>query len=366
MSGAAAREEPVAADEEATARDGGAVAAAGGSAPAGDLRGLCDLLAAWVDDPPDQPPAWAEERWAGFRDAARVHGVAPLLGRRVAARPSWRATAAGAWLAGQLAMSRRRAERLRADLQAVLAAFAGAGVPVMPLKGSALAALYGEAAERPMADLDLLVRSADLERGIAVLGGLGYEPVFSGRKHVKLARPGNREIRDEASEHPENPRWIELHPACGEWLDEERIDLTPLIWSAARPGELAGATAWLPDAAAHWFYLLVHASHHLLINRFRLVQLLDLRLLAPAALAGGAAAMLLAEPELAGGGPVARAAYAPLALLDRYDSSPLRQAARAPLRQALGLRLPRGFVAWADGLDLYEVSYLHAAPWRAP
>jgi hypothetical protein len=343
-------------------------ASAAAQAPADELRDLCDLLAAWVDDSPARPPEWTAARWVSFRDAARVHGVAPLLGRRLAARPAWpawRATAAGEWLARQHEMSRRRAARLRADLRAVLAAFAGAGVAVMPLKGLALAALYADPAERPMADLDLLVRSADLERGVALLGELGYEAIFAGRKHVKLARPSDREIADEESEHLDNPRPIELHPACGEWLDDERIELTPLMWAMARPGELVGAPAWLPDPAAHWLYLLVHASHHLLINRFRLVQLLDLRLLEPAALGGGVAAHLLAEPARDGGGAVARAAYAPLALLDRYDPSPRRRAERAPLRQALGQRLPRGFVAWADGLDLYEVSYLHAAPWRA-
>jgi hypothetical protein len=337
--------------------------------PVSDWPALCDLLMAWVDVPPGGPPSWDEDGWGDFRAAARAHGVAPLLGNRLAARPAWRGTAAGAWLAEQLAASRRRAALLRADLAAVLAAFRGAGVAVMPIKGLELAELYAEAAERPMADLDLLVQAADLDSSVALLAGLGYEPVFAGRKHVKLARAGNREIADEESEHPDNPRPIELHPACGEWLDEERIELTPRMWAAARAGELAGEPACLPDPATHWLYLLVHASHHLLINRFRLVQLLDLRLLEPAALAGGAAAQLLSEGAPAGAaqgedGVWARAVYPPLALLDRYEPSAERRADRQPLRHALRQRLPERFTAWADGLDLYSVSYLHAAPWR--
>jgi Uncharacterised nucleotidyltransferase len=338
--------------------------------PANAGPALCDLLMAWVDASPDEPPSWDEAGWGDFRAAVRTHGVAPLLGNRLAARPAWRGTAAGVWLADQLAASRRRAVLLRADLAGVLAAFRGAGVAVMPLKGLALAALYAEAAERPMADLDLLVQAADLERAVDLLADLGYEPVFAGRKHVKLIRDGKREIADEECEHPDNPRPIELHPACGEWLDEERIDLTPRMWAAARAGELAGEPACLPDAATHWLYLLVHASHHLLINRFRLVQLLDLRLLEAAALAGGVAAQLLAEGTPAGVAPGgeglwARAVYPPLALLDRYESSAERRAGRQPLRHALRQRLPERFAAWADGLDLYSVSYLHAAPWRA-
>lgn len=339
------------------------------------MRAMCDLLATWVDGAPDAPPAWDEERWATFRLVAQVQGVAPLLGCRLAAHPAWEATAVGGWLAAQAAASRRRAARLGADLRTVLAAFDGAGVPVMPLKGMALAALYQDAAERPMADLDLLVAAADLERGVALLGGLGYEPVFAGRKHVKLVQPGNRAIMDEESEHPDNPRPIELHPACGEWLDEERIELTPLVWASARAGEVAGApAAWLPAPEAHWCYLLVHGCHHLRINRFRLLQLLDLRLLEPAALAGdiggvggvgGIVAHLLGEAVLPEGAPLARAVYPPLALLDRYDPSPARRVARAPLRQALRRRLPSGFAAWADGLDLFDVCHLCTAPWRA-
>lgn len=349
-------------------------------APAGDdeRRAMCDLVAAWVDGAPDKPPAWDEERWAEFRLVAQVHGVAPLLGCRLAARPAWESTAVGSWLAAQAEASRRRAARLAADLREVLPAFDGAGVPVMPLKGMALAALYQDVAERPMADLDLLVAAADLERAVALLGEVGYEPVFAGRKHVKLLRPDNRAIVDEGSEHPDNPRPIELHPACGEWLDEERIELTPLVWASARAGEVAGTpAAWLPAPEAHWCYLLVHGCHHLRINRFRLLQLLDLRLLEPAALAGdvgrvggvggvgGIAAQLLGETMPPEGAPLARAVYPPLALLDRYDPSPARRAARAPLRQALRRRLPSGFAAWADGLDLFDVCHLCAAPWRA-
>ena len=31
---------------------------------------------------------------------------------------------------------------------------------------------------------------------------------------------------------------------------------------------------------------------------------------------------------------------------------------------ALRRRLPAGFLAWAEGLNLFESSYLHPAPWR--
>lgn len=249
----------------------------------------------------------------------------------------------------------------------MLARFAVARVPLMPLKGALLGAVcYGDPGERPMADLDLLVRHQDLERGVALLAELGYKEVSGGRKHVKLARAAAREIVDAGREHPDNPRWIELHPACCEWLEEEPIDLTDHIWAAAREERLLGEPAWLPDPAAHWLYLLVHGSHHIRINRFRLVQLLDLLRLEPHLPAGAAPEGLLstlASPEVPE--VVLRAVYAPLALLDRYFPADAADASgRARLRRAMRERLAPGFAAWADGLDLYHACYLHPAPWR--
>ena len=71
-------------------------------------------------------------------------------------------------------VSARRSYLLGArQLSELLAAFVGGRVPVMPLKGPALAAtLYRDPGLRPFTDLDLLVRSADLPRALRVLSGL--------------------------------------------------------------------------------------------------------------------------------------------------------------------------------------------------
>jgi hypothetical protein len=241
-----------------------------------------------------------------------------------------------------------------------------------------------------MADLDLLVQAPALDEAVALLAELGYEEVFRGRKHVKLAPRGGREIVARGGEDAGNPRWVELHPACGEWLGDERIDLTAPMWAAAREERLLGEPAWVPAAPAHWLYLLVHATHHILINRFRLVQLLDLLLLEPELPHGGVVAAETAD----GAGAMARALYPPLALLVRYAAAMTAPAApasaapaapvvagpgalaaapadraadgpRAALTAALRPRLSRGFLEWADGLDLFHCCYLDAAPWRA-
>jgi hypothetical protein len=332
-----------------------------------ELAALCDLLAAWVAAPPARPPLCQEADWRRFRVAAGVHGVAPLLGRRVGGEAGWQGSAAGDWLGDQYAANCRRVERLHLELRAVLARFAAAGVPLMPLKGAVLGVLcYADSGERPMADLDLLVHRHDLDRAVALLGELGYEEVSGGRKHLKLARAAAREIVDAGREHPDNPRWIELHPACCEWLDDEQIELTDCIWATASEAWLLGEPAWLPGPSAHWIYLLVHGSHHILINRFRLVQLLDLLRLEPHLPAGDAPDGLLttlASPEVPAA--ILRAVYPPLALLERYFPADAADASgRGGLRRDMRERLAPGFAAWADDLDLYHACYLHPAPWR--
>src|SRR5262245_60284423 len=60
-------------------------------------------------------------------------------------------------------------------LAACLRAFAAADVPVIVLKGAALAEqIYGEVALRPMIDVDLLIPGRHRDTGRAVLERLGY------------------------------------------------------------------------------------------------------------------------------------------------------------------------------------------------
>lgn len=62
------------------------------------------------------------------------------------------------------------------DAANVVTSFAGHQLPVMALKGLALAkTIYGDIALRPMNDLDLLVKEADLVRAGRILLTLGYQ-----------------------------------------------------------------------------------------------------------------------------------------------------------------------------------------------
>jgi hypothetical protein len=122
----------------------------------------------------DAGPAWV-----------RAHALAPLAFTHglTAFRPDF-------------ALSSIRAEQQRAIAAEAVTTLAGAGVHVMLLKGISYAGwLYAEPAERPMSDVDLLVRRRDHDRAITHLVGLGYRragPAIqrSTRHHaVTLKRP---------------------------------------------------------------------------------------------------------------------------------------------------------------------------------
>ena len=130
--------------------------------------------------------------WAALADAAEDHGIAPLLEPVISA------------LAGQLPVPdevrrafvvltsrhRRAAVAREACIDRLLRAFDDAGVPLILLKGAALAhRIYRDPALRPMADIDVLIDPADTAQAVSIANRLGYAFAtrhgsrFSGRMH---------------------------------------------------------------------------------------------------------------------------------------------------------------------------------------
>lgn len=118
-------------------------------------------------------------RQAAFLDAAIRHRLRPLLAWRLRERGEL-----GAWPAAlrEALLAAERAEAVveitrRIELGRLLRAFAREAVPVMLLKGAALAySCYPEPWLRPREDTDLLVRQQDADRASALLEGAGYAP----------------------------------------------------------------------------------------------------------------------------------------------------------------------------------------------
>jgi len=143
-----------------------------------------------------------------------------------------------------------------AALTDVLARFSAAGIEVMLLKGAALAlTVYGGFAERPMGDLDLLVRPEHAERAWQLLRGAGWTPELVGgdrfyaRHHhlAPLVAPGGL------------PLVLEVHramlPTAGPFVLDEAA-----LWREARTVELRGHRAKVPDDARQLLHLAVHLA----------------------------------------------------------------------------------------------------------
>ena len=134
------------------------------------------------------------ELWTNLVEEAEYHGVVPLLAPMISALaketpeiiPDYVRRAFVA-----LTSRHRRAAGIREKcVDQLLAAFASAGVPIILLKGTALAHLIYSAPElRPMIDIDILIDPTDGDLAVRTVRSLDYyfEPRhgsrFAGRMH---------------------------------------------------------------------------------------------------------------------------------------------------------------------------------------
>ena len=143
-------------------------------------------------------------------------------------------------------------------LKSTLAEFHDRGIPVIALKGPWMAErLYGDAALRSYADLDLLARRSDLAGAEELLTELGYRA--TGRRD-DYERPWQREgIR------------IELHHDV-----ENRLAFdfgVEAAWGRAQRLEYQGAPGWLLCPSDELLFLCLHGVRH---HFERLSHVLDL------------------------------------------------------------------------------------------
>jgi len=149
-------------------------------------------------------------------------------------------------------------------LAAVLKSLAQEGIEVILLKGAALAVeLYGNAAFRPMVDLDLLVRPDELPRARRVLDELGY--------HLSPNPAGHPERFDEEfggevelrCDDAQDLIVVDLHShlIAIEWYRHaSRLQNVDVLWADARPLAVAGGQAWQLSPEDTLISLCVHLA----------------------------------------------------------------------------------------------------------
>ncbi|HEX6998501.1 MAG TPA: nucleotidyltransferase family protein [Gammaproteobacteria bacterium] len=274
---------------------------------AATLRKTTEGLAHALARPSAPAPSWSDLEWRIARCVAAIHGVAVPLAHAL----EWRGPRAWeAFLAEQHAQAVRREARIDALVARLDEAARGAGIACVALKGAAVRALgLYRRGERPMGDVDLLVRAEDRAAAIAAIRGLGYVEAYATRRHA-VYRQRLQTVASELGEHVDNPLNIELHTAIGEPLPVRVVDITERLWPPRpRPGLNLYA-----DESALLLHLVLHAAGNVATRSLRLIQLRDIALLAARCGEAGRAALR------AVGGDRERAwwAYPPLALAARY------------------------------------------------
>jgi hypothetical protein len=237
------------------------------------LRRTTERFAYELAEPTDSQPDWNEIEWAVARSTAAMQGISMLLANNLtwAGPPPWLA-----FLAEQREQSVLRHERIGMLLAKIDAAMRERGVACIALKGAALRGLdLYRPGERPMADVDLLVTSADLQAVAAAMADNDYVEASATRRHL-VYEPRHKSAPRGFGEHVDNPLKIEIHTAIAELLPVRSVDITDVLKRGARRPGLNN----YPDLVALLLHLLLHAAANMRAHALRNVQLYDIALVA--------------------------------------------------------------------------------------
>ncbi len=296
-------------------------------------RALCattERLAVEVASPAAQAPEWSDVEWLMARAVAGIHGIAPLL----AATLRWQGPDAWSeFLRQERALAQRRCVRIHELLSAIDGELRSAGVAAVALKGAALygAGLYAPG-ERPMADVDLLVRPGDLELAARTFQALGFEESSRFWKNIVFGAH-DRQSPWYGREPGEHPIKIELHERIVERLPTRAVDISASMF----PRHAGPGLNPYPSTASLIAHLLLHTAGSMVGRLVRHVQLHDLALLAERASDADWAAAL----EIGANDRPPWWVLPPLALTARYYSRRVPPAVLATARAACPAALRR-------------------------
>lgn len=185
-------------------------------------------------------PAFDADR---FVDFAGRHRLAGLVHASIDGTPAHRAFPpdVAARLAGAYVRQWATNERLAAEVGTLARAFGAAGCPFILLKGLHTALAYsGGIDRRGMADLDVLVRKADLDRAIELLLAAGYAQRSRALLGRRVAASFTHAFEFAKDDVPVDLHWaLATHPSY-------RIDYDAL-WARRRPFDAAGTAVHVLD-----------------------------------------------------------------------------------------------------------------------
>jgi hypothetical protein len=304
------------------------------------LTQATERFAAELAEPQVHAPSWSNFEWHMAWAAAVLHGVTPLLAStlRWSGPQSWQN-----FVLQQRQQTLLRHRRIAAVLQEIADCAAAQGLPLVALKGAALHALgVYSAGERPMADIDLLVRKADAGRAAELLASVGYvqtavtwkHQVFEPAQSAGAANPCKDALAAlPLGEHEAYPVKVELHTRIAERLPVTEADITELVF----PEDATPGLNPYHSTDTLLLHLLLHAAGNLCNRAFRLMHLHDIALLAATMTAKQWEQLLSMSPS-----PKAFWwAFPPLEMLNRYQPGLVPQQVLNTLRPACPWSLRR-------------------------
>ena len=211
--------------------------------------------------------------WDSVRQAAVREGVGPLLYSIVRGRgmvPHELEQELRVWYLQNMASNMKQFQ----ELAAVLRSLRNSNIPVLVLKGAALAdAVYGNIGLRPMTDVDLLVQREQLQHAKQVLGHLGY------RSELVETKPGAQVEEHHAEglvKRGEQDVVMGIHWRLFDspyYRDRLRLEW---FWDSALAVEIEGEPARILGVEAQILHLCGHlVLHHGRGERWRLIWLHD-------------------------------------------------------------------------------------------
>ncbi|MAT97317.1 MAG: hypothetical protein CL608_09260 [Anaerolineaceae bacterium] len=242
--------------------------------------------------------------------------------------------------------SRERTNCMLAACVEILAAFQRAGIATLLLKGAVLAPLYyPDPQQRPLADLDLLIRPQDVAASREImLKQLGYR-YYSRSAEDEVYLRGERQENIWA---PDNVHPVEIHFTLREEYAGIGFDLAEIMWqeSAERP-YWQNSHARIPNPAALLLHVCAHTSSDWLIQRGRLMHIDDI---------GKLCRRMQSEDWQTFGRLVqpgtARFIYPALAFVGKYTSLPVP----ASITNALRANCPPALLTWLEQTELADAS----------
>ncbi len=240
------------------------------------LREITETLSRELAQPSREAPSWSDHEWTLARAVAVMHGVSPLLAQSL----RWRGP--DVWndfLSRQRDHTVRRHARI-VDLVRRIDEYArDRGIVAVALKGVALHSIgIYSAGERPMADIDLLVRPDDSQRTALMLESLGYRAMPASWKEQPFVPveaqcvPVDTGDSESLGERAHAAIKIELHQRICERLPLRITDISERIFPI---GSKAGLNGY-PSTASLMAHLLLHAAGAMTSQTLRLLHLHDI------------------------------------------------------------------------------------------